>query len=318
MSVCPIPDGEPLDPAAGNDAPKILIVAHRTIWNRALELPPTLPDGYEITENRNRLREADVVVFHIPETRFYHLSRKPRGQIWVAWAIESDVNYPRLRDESFMARFDLTMTYRRDADVLWGYIPYYGSADMMQDALKSPPLAKDSERPVAMLISSATDKCGRREYAEELARHIPIDSYGKFLRNRTLPDDRWRSSKLEVIAHYPFTIAFENSITRDYVTEKYYDPLVAGSVPIYMGAPNASEFRPGERCYIDVRDFSEPRALAGYLHELLRDERKYDEYLAWKRLPLRPEFIEFLDGQRTHPWVRLCEAVGRLRATWRE
>src|SRR5262249_34703537 len=193
-------------------AERTLIVVHDTMWRRPLELPERLPDGCEITTDRGRLEDADAVVFHVPGLRFYHRPRKRPNQLWIAWSIESDANYPRLRDPAFMARFDLTMTYRRDADVIWGYVPYYSSADNLERALLAPPRPKDSEHPVAMLISSRVDRSGRRAYARELARHIAVDSYGRFLRNKELPDATGRASKLELIGHYPFPIAFENSI----------------------------------------------------------------------------------------------------------
>ncbi len=287
------------------------------MWTNPLEVPDTLPDGCEITEDRRRLDEADAVVFHVPTLRFYHRPRKRPGQLWVAWSLESDVNYPNLSDPAFMARFDLTMTYRRDADVIWGYQPFYLSADNMERALLTPPRRKNSERPVAMLISSPIDRSGRRAYARELARHIPIDSYGRFLRNKRLPHDSGRPTKLDLIAQYPFTVAFENSISDDYVTEKLYDPLVAGSVPIYLGARNVGELAPAERCFLDVCDFGSPGALAEHLHALLCDPAAYAELLAWKRRPLRPDFRALLDRQRTHPWVRLYEALRRLRAQGR-
>lgn len=36
--------------------------------------------------------------------------------------------------------------------------------------------------------------------------------------------------------------AYENSHTRDYVTEKVYDALAVGCVPIYWGAPNFENY----------------------------------------------------------------------------
>jgi hypothetical protein len=293
----------------------MLILFHHTLWGAPLELPSSMPSGWDVTTDRSRLDEACAVVFHVPEWRFYDRPQKRPGQLWVAWSIESDANYPRLRNAEFMARFDLTMTYRHDADVLCGYVPYYRSADNLERALLAAVSPKDADRPVAMLISSRIDRSGRRAYARALARHIPISSYGRFMRNRSLPVDVGRSTKLDLIARHPFTIAFENSIAEDYVTEKFYDPLVAGSVPIYMGAPNVADFAPGDHCYVDTRDFPSPDALAGHLHDLLRNPVAYGELLAWKRQPLRPAFREFLDAQRTHPVIRLCRAIEeQLRA----
>lgn len=293
-------------------AGRTLIVFYRLIPGGSLDGP--VPPDFELSDDRARLDEADAVVIHVPTLRLLDRPRKRPGQLWVLWSIESEANHRRLRDPAYLSRFDLRMTHRRDADVIWGYVPYYSSADNLERALAAPPGPKDAERPVAMLISSRIDRSGRRAYARELARHIPIDSYGTFLRNRAIEGDTWRPSKLDVIARHPFTIAFENAMTEDYVTEKLYDPLVAGSVPIYLGAPNVDDLAPGERCLLNVRDFSSPRALAEHLHALLRDPAAYGELLAWKGRPLRPAFRAWLDRQRTPPLVRLCEAVARTLA----
>ncbi len=290
----------------------MLIVVYSANPALSLDRLDVLPAGVEISTDRRRLAQADAVVFHIPDLRFWWRPRKRPGQIWIAWSLESEANYPKLSDPRFMAQFDLRMTYRRDADVLWSYVPYYSSAENLRHALVAPPAEKTAPQPVAMFISSGIDRSGRRRYARELARHIPIDSFGSFLRNATIADDRGRPSKLATIARYPFTIAFENSIADDYVTEKFYDPLVMGSVPIYLGATNVSDFAPGDRCYLDVRDFAGPAALAAHLHALLASPPAYAELLAWKQRPLRPEFLEFLDRQSTHPWQRLCEAITQL------
>jgi Glycosyltransferase family 10 (fucosyltransferase) C-term len=85
------------------------------------------------------------------------------------------------------------------------------------------------------------------------------------LRTRRLDPDRGTATKLATIARYKFTLAFENSICRDYVTEKFFKPLVAGSVPVYLGAPNIRELATAEHCFIDTADFEGPAELPAYL-----------------------------------------------------
>lgn len=43
---------------------------------------------------------------------------------------------------------------------------------------------------------------------------------------------------LRLMAKYKFTIAFENAVGDDYITEKLWRPLTLGSVPIYLGSPS--------------------------------------------------------------------------------
>ena len=48
-------------------------------------------------------------------------------------------------------------------------------------------------------------------------------------------------NKLDFCAQYKFNIAFENSVSPGYVTEKVMQPLAVHSIPIYYGAPNVEE-----------------------------------------------------------------------------
>jgi hypothetical protein len=273
-----------------------------------------LPPDVEITLDRRRLPEADAVVFHVPTLprwRWWQRPRKRRGQVWVAWSMESQANYPRLGEPHFLRRFDLTMTYRLDSDVPVPYVDYYSSAENFARALREPPRPKTEPAPAVSFVSSGIDLSGRRGYLAELARHLPVDSYGAFMRNRRLEPDGGRPTKLGTIARYRFTLAFENSIDRDYVTEKFFDPLVVGSVPVYLGAPNAEDFAPGDRCFIDVTRFAGPRQLADYLLALHHDPAEYAALLAWKECPFRPTFTHFLAGQAVNPLLRLVDRIRR-------
>ncbi|KOX68777.1 Alpha-(1,3)-fucosyltransferase 11 [Melipona quadrifasciata] len=77
-------------------------------------------------------------------------------------------------------------------------------------------------------------------------KYIRVDSYGTCLNNAQL-DKRLKENYLEIlnnedflsfIANYKFTIAFENAVCDDYITEKLWRPLTVGSIPIYYGSPS--------------------------------------------------------------------------------
>jgi hypothetical protein len=294
----------------GSPGDKTTILFFNSKWGQPLDVPAKdLPAGCEITTDRRRMREAAAVVFHIPSLPSLNRIRKFPGQLWVVWSQECEAYYRRLRDPNFLRQFDLTMTYHRQADIPF---PYYGPGFL--HSLKTPPKPKTKDKLAALFVSGFVGRSGRFKYATELMRYLDVHSYGKRLRNRRLEQDRGRATKLETIADYKFTLAFENAIAEDYVTEKFFDPLSVGSVPVYLGAPNVDEFAPADRCFINTSDFHSPKALAEYLLLLNEDDAAYEQYLAWRHRPLRPSFLNLLDERRTHPFVRLCQKVQELRA----
>src|SRR5579862_1173776 len=54
------------------------------------------------TADRQRLPEADVVLFHLPTMRGLEFPKRYPGQRWALFSMESSVNYPALADRKFM------------------------------------------------------------------------------------------------------------------------------------------------------------------------------------------------------------------------
>jgi len=265
--------------------------------------------GCVYTDDRGRLGEAAAVLFHIPTLGGTDMPPKRPGQRWVAWSMESDVHYPVLADPDFMRRFDVTMTYRRDSTV---WCPYFGPGT--DAAVLAPPRPKTERSPAVYFQSSRFDRSGRVAYVAALMRRVKVDSYGAVLHNRDLPGpDRGRDSLMDIVARYKFTLVFENSIAEDYVTDKLFDALAAGSVPVYLGAPNAADYLPAERCAIDVRAFSGPAELAEYLNWLDAHDDAYREYLAWKTRGLSARFASLVESLRGPAFCRLCDHLRGVR-----
>jgi len=83
-------------------------------------------------------------------------------------------------------------------------------------------------------------------------------------------------TKFEVLSHARFSICFENA--RDipgYITEKIFDCLFAGCVPIYWGEPHIERLIP-KNCFIDFRLFLQKpdpyAALNQFLHQMTESE----------------------------------------------
>lgn len=80
--------------------------------------------------------------------------------------------------------------------------------------------------------------------------------------------------------------AMENSIAKDYVSEKVYHALVAGCVPIYWGAPNIEDYVPTLEALINYAQLDDPAALKAVLEDLATNQTAYEAKLLWKQQSL--------------------------------
>ena len=121
----------------------------------------------------------------------------------------------------------------------------------------------------------------RIEFVDLLQREFgdQIDFYGRGRRDV--------ADKDEALAAYRFHIALENSVQRDYWTEKLADPFLRGCYPIYSGCPNLSSYFPeGSYARIDLAKPREALAMVGAVLESDRDQRYASELAEAKRLVL--------------------------------
>jgi hypothetical protein len=82
--------------------------------------------------------------------------------------------------------------------------------------------------------------------------------------------------KKEVLERYKFNIVFENAyLIPGYITEKIFDSFISGTIPIYFGAPNVSDFIPKD-CYINMYNFNNYESLYDFIVSMTDDE--YIEY----------------------------------------
>jgi hypothetical protein len=115
----------------------------------------------------------------------------------------------------------------------------------------------------------------RNEFFVKLNERKEVDSFGKVLNNT---GGRVKD-KVQTLLDYRFTIAFENFMSQGYVTEKLLEPLAAGSIPIYWGAPECrSDFNPD--AFIDANCFESLETLIEHIFRVDLDEdlqRSYRE-----------------------------------------
>lgn len=85
------------------------------------------------------------------------------------------------------------------------------------------------------------------------------------------------ADKLATLSQYKFAICYENAQQiPDYITEKLFDCMVAGCIPIYWGAPNIAQRVP-ENCFIDARNFSNYADIYNFISTM--NDASYRQYL---------------------------------------
>lgn len=239
-------------------------------------------------------------------------------QYWVFHDWRSVVNYPLFADRTFMSRFDITAGYSRNYTI-WG-------ADMIgntQTAVEARPSFAERRQDVllAFFISNCDAKNDRLNFIRQLTKHLPAGSYhsfGKCLTNaevpRELKDPHKYREKARVFAQYKFALAIENANDRDYVTEKVWDALSAGAIPVYGGAPNVNDFVPDASSIVNMDDFASPADLAAHLVRVGADEQLYNTYHAWRFNETVLEKLREVDrNHRGFFECKVCDQIAKLR-----
>ncbi|MBA0848711.1 hypothetical protein Goshw_005963 [Gossypium schwendimanii] len=232
----------------------------------------------------NLSRKADAT-FKLPKK-----SKAPR----VHRSMESASYYEE--NNITQARRWIVMTTSLSSDVPVGYFSW-AEYDIM-----APVIPKSEKALAAAFISNCMASNFRLEALMELEKeNIKIDSYGRCHKNRD-----GRVDKVEILKRYKFSLAFENSNEEDYVTEKFFQSLVAGSVPVVIGAPNIEDFAPSSDSYLHIKDLKDVRSIAEQMKYLAGNPDAYNRLLRWKQEGPTDTFKALVDMAAVHSSCRLC------------
>ncbi len=120
--------------------------------------------------------------------------------------------------------------------------------------------------------------------------------YPKFFPN-SLKSNRfpsWRGAvpnKNAVMRQYKFALCYENAVFPGYVTEKIFDGFFAGCIPVYLGAPNVTDFIPANT-FIDMRNFKSYEELYRFMKSM--PSSQYENYLT--------AIEDFIHGDKIYPF----------------
>ncbi|KAI4896651.1 hypothetical protein NFI96_000778 [Prochilodus magdalenae] len=170
--------------------------------------------------------------------------------------------------------FNVSLSYRKDADIS---LPYGWVIPLKRELRHFVPPVK--RRMVCWIVSNYNSEHRRVHYYTELQKYIRVHVYGDYF-ERHLSKEKYE----EVLASCKFYLSFENSVHKDYITEKLFNALALGAVPVVFGPSrqNYERFVPSD-AFIHVEDFPSVRALAKHLLFLHKNEEQYHRYFRWRR-----------------------------------
>ncbi|XP_041819581.1 4-galactosyl-N-acetylglucosaminide 3-alpha-L-fucosyltransferase 9-like [Chelmon rostratus] len=226
-----------------------------------------------LTDDKSLYHKAHGVIFHHRNINPASLPKEPRPwfQKWVWSNMESPANSAPISDLNHS--FNLTCNYRLDSNipVPYGHLVPVTPED---ESFKLP--AKD--KLVCWIVSNWNQRLKRVQFYNEMKDHVKIHTYGNAFGHRLSNEDY-----LKIVSSCKFYLSFENSIYKDYITEKLYRPMSLGTVPVVLGPSrqNYENYVPGDS-FIHVNDFSTPKELAERLIYLDQNNSEYMRYLDWK------------------------------------
>lgn len=168
-------------------------------------------------------------------------------------------------------------------------------------------IKKIPNAPALLFVSSANGPSARLDLTMMLMKeHIPIDYIGRQLHKQNHHLPHWWAArnkghdpshhshilKQMLVSQYPFFLAFENSLCPYYITEKLWQPLLVGSIPVYLGTTDVFKLLPHRDAIIHIQDFKNISHLTGYLHSLIKDPKKREKHQKWRNVAFQPGFYQ--------------------------
>ena len=170
--------------------------------------------------------------------------------------------------------------------------------------MNSPENSSYKNRNFASFLSSHDD-IGQKLIFDQLSDVGTVDCDGRLFHNNDDLKTRYNDDKLKYLRHYRFNITPENSNYNGYVTEKIFEAIASGCVPIYSGSDNHPEPEVlNQDAIIFIRMGEENVDSVKLIAELNADEKKYMDFATQKR---------FVDGADEVIWGYYESLENKLR-----
>ena len=277
--------------------------------------------GYIFSTLKKYAQKADVVVcFNIPDPHsrqwkeLLHLVKK-RKQI-VTFIFEPVTVNPWIYDKKRDAIFDRIYTLEDDLIDNKKYFKFFYPQPEL--SMVDEELSFSEKKLVTLIAFNKQPRGSNPETSKELysERHAAIKFFNQYPEDFSFYGGGWSQEsyqtygglvdqKVDVLKQYKFCLCYENTANvPGYITEKIFDCMIAGCVPIYWGAPNIDRYIP-PGCFINRENFKNNAELYQFIRDM--DENQYQVYIENIKLFLENESISLFSIEL---FIRLfCKAI---------
>ncbi|XP_069106495.1 alpha-(1,3)-fucosyltransferase C-like [Argopecten irradians] len=227
----------------------------------------------KVTEGKYIPENSDAIVFHSPDTWLARPPTKPMGQIWVFFSLEPPLNL-KMSFYNWQKVFNWTMSYRRDADIYYPYGNFTTDNIIPRKQAKTKPWTKTT---AAWFVSNCHTQSKRERFVKLLRMYMNVHVFGD-CGSYTCKRHQDTQCLEKLDENYNYYLSFENSLCRDYVTEKFFRGYkLSNVVPVVRGNSYYSMYGPPDS-FIDSSKFNSTRKLARYLTSIASSEKIFSSF----------------------------------------
>lgn len=238
----------------------------------------------KIISDKSLIKGSDAVLFHAINIAWNELPsyRRPDQYfVFFSWEPPTKTDFDRGKADGY---FNLTMSYRLDSDFFSPYgetvkLPSKKSSNIFNESKVTEVLIRNKTKFIAWFASQCDTFSNREDYVKELQKFVTVDVYGNCGQKICKPLE---PNCFDILYQYKFYLSFENSVCRDYVTEKLFGRIAYFLVPIVLNKTMYEEQLP-KKSVISATDFSSVKELANYLEYLNKNMTAYLEYFEWRK-----------------------------------
>ena len=258
------------------------------------------------TTDKSLITKSAAVVFCIscpgmPKAPPISRAKLPLNQVWLFHSKESPINIPKhdknYRNKEWIDAMNWSMTYRMDSDITF----FYGVLQhrTIPRTRNYTAIFQRKTKTAAWIVSHCRTESKREVFIENLRKHgLEIDVYGACGKRLTEDPEQL------INRDYKFYLGFENSLCKDYVSEKFFKYYSYDAIVVVRGGADYSYLLPNDT-FIDTTKFKTVKELVSFLMKVGSSEELFTNYMRQKE-----KYISIL--RPANPFCELCEKLNNI------